>query len=106
MSTDPCDAAAESVACLSLLHDYVEAAYALPPIVNVKQRITKRVNRLPLEPDYEATGCLSFFHATVLPPHCLRTRLASCVLLLGVWSIETIHGGQKLFLNWVAQAGL
>lgn len=82
------DPAVEDAASLSLLNEYVEAAYLLPVFADPQKQDSKHLKRL-LDTESQMAGCLRFFHAAILPQHPLHTRLTSCACLIRVWAEDT-----------------
>ena len=102
-----CDAAADCVACPSLLHEFVETAYLLPLFINVEHYLINGLKELPLDLDHVAIGCLKVFHDAMLSPHPLHTRLTSCACLLRLWTVETASSEHHMpFNDWLSQAGV
>lgn len=104
-----CDAAAEGAAYMSLLQEYVEAAYLLPEDAHLGEGFVERdIEGRKLPADSEMTGCIRLFRHAMLPPQPLHTRLTSCACLLRAWAAETAgpDSASKPFLAWVSQAGV
>ena len=104
-----CDAAAEGAAYMSLLQEYVEAAYLLPEDAHLGEGVVERdIEGRKLPADSEMTGCIRLFRHAMLPPQPLHTRLTSCACLLRAWAAETAGpaSASKPFLAWVSQAGV